>query len=78
MGVENDKDVGVMGTGDLELSQVAFKLNIAHGEEELRVIFVEDLIGDLDAVDATKDLDKGVAIWLRKVWWESTIAGSGM
>jgi hypothetical protein len=41
------------------------------------MIFVEDLVGDSSAVDATKDLDKGVAIGLGKIWWESTIAGSG-
>jgi hypothetical protein len=77
MSVEDDEDVGVVGTGDLELSQVAFKLSVAQREEELRMIFVEDLVGDSSAVDATKDLDKGVAIGLGKIWWESTIAGSG-
>ena len=41
------------------------------------MIFVEDLIGDSGAVDATEDLDEGVAIGLRKIWWESTIAESG-
>ena len=58
------------------LGQVIFKLDVAQGEEELRMIFVEDLIGDSGAVDATEDLDKGVAIGLRKIWWESTIARS--
>jgi len=41
------------------------------------MMFVEVLIGDSGAVDATEDLDKGVAIGLRKIWWESTIAESG-
>ena len=38
MSVEDDEDVGVVGTVDLELSQVAFKLSVAQREEELRMI----------------------------------------
>jgi len=34
-------------------------LDVAQGEKELRMIFVEDLVGDSGAVDTTKDLDKG-------------------
>jgi hypothetical protein len=41
------------------------------------MIFIEDLVGDPGAVDATKDFDKGVTIGRRKIWRESTIAGSG-
>jgi hypothetical protein len=41
------------------------------------MIFIEDLVGDPGAVDATKDFDKGVTIGLRKIRRESTIAGSG-
>ena len=41
------------------------------------MIFIKDLVGDPGAVDATKDFDKGVTIGLRKIWRESTIAGSG-
>ena len=44
---------------------------------ELRMIFVEDLIGNSGVVDAPEDLDIGVAIGLWKIWWESTIEGSG-
>ena len=54
-----------------------FKLNVAQGEKELSMIFIEDLVGDTSTVDATKDFDKGVAVGLRKIRRESTIAGSG-
>ena len=37
------------------------------------MIFIEDLVGDPGAVDATKDFNKGVTIGLRKIWRESTI-----
>ena len=76
MGVE-DEGVGVFGTSDLEFSEVAFKLNVAQGEKELCMIFIEDLVGDTSTVDATKDFDKGVAVGLRKIRRESTVTGSG-
>jgi len=51
-------------------------LDVAQGEEELRMVFVEDLVGDPGAVDATEDFDKGVAIGLGKGW--DVIARGGM
>jgi hypothetical protein len=38
-------------------------LNVAQGEKELRMI--KDLVGDSSTVDATKDLDKGIAVVIR-------------
>jgi hypothetical protein len=49
-------------------TQVAFKLDVAQGEEELRMVFVEDLVGDPGAVDATEDFDKEFAVGLGEIW----------
>ena len=68
MSVDNNKYVGIFGTGDLEFPEVAFKLDVAKGDEELRVILVEDLVGDASTVDTLEDLHVGIAIGMTEIW----------
>jgi len=42
MSVDDDEHVGIVGTGDLELAEVVFELDISQGEQELGMIFVKD------------------------------------
>ena len=65
MSVDNNGHVRIFGAGDLEFSEVAFKLDITKGEEELGVILVEDLVGDASTVDALANLYVGIAIGMR-------------
>ena len=68
MGIDNDKYVGIFGTGDFEFPEVAFKLDVPKGEEELGVILVEDLVGDASTVDALEDLHVGIAVGMTEIW----------
>jgi hypothetical protein len=55
--VDDNERIRIVGTGNFELSEVGFELDIALREEELGVIFVEDTVRDADAIDVTVDLD---------------------
>jgi len=77
MSVDDDEDGGISGARDLEFAQVAFKLDVAQGEEELSVVVVEDLVRDAGSVDAAEDLDVRTTVGCRKVTGESTVEGDG-
>ena len=57
MSVDDNERIRIVGTGNFELSEVGFELDIALREEELGVIFVEDTVRDAGAIDAPVDLD---------------------
>ena len=65
--VDDDEDGGIGGARDLEFAQVALKLDVAQGEEELSVIVVKDLVRDAGSVDAAKDLDVRTIVGRRMV-----------
>ena len=75
MGVDDDEHVTIVGTSHFELSEVAFELDIALGEEELGVIFVKDTVRDAGVIDAAVDLDISTIVGLGEVRRETTVVG---
>ena len=77
MSVDDNERIRIVGTGNFELSEVGFELDIALREEELGVIFVEDTVRDAGAIDAPVDLDICTIVGLGEVSREATVVGYG-
>ena len=73
MSIDDNKCSRILRTGDLELSEIAFELDVSKGEKELGVVLVKDLVRDAGSVDTTKDLDIGAAIRVTNIRRETSV-----
>ena len=62
MSIDDNKCSRILRASDLELSEVAFELDVSKGEKELGMVVIEDLVRDTGSIDTTKDLNIGTAI----------------